>query len=468
MGLLGPFANASPVSGTIAARGSITLPPSSVLESGPLAVFAEDLDADFLISGNYTSLHILVYEKRYATASIPGLRPSLTIGEQTHEWDVSDAAVSILPGHPGWIGLYPQHGRLAETPEGPITLRSQVAESIGNGHLGSENGDPEHPSYAVTLERPVFIHPATQWGYSGAGALKIVGPTLTIASPENAITIETGEFEDPQAPAQTVRRWVQLEFARGQTRAQSLTSTVASEIIEATWTGPVGIEDANAQLAGGLMEWEAPGGAQVIDGTFTATLTAIGEDVTAIILAGNYEKGTLSTEVSASTTARGTAILLFLAIGTVLGGSAAYRVHKRRRGKPRLDAEAYARAADSAADADDHERAAKLYEFAREESPTSVRLTLDHAFAVAQAGHVPGAIRILDKSLAGNDPDALCLLARLHTQNGDPARAEAALVRALDADPILILDIEGDAELEPLLARDAARAAARRAHRALR
>ncbi|HUR69810.1 MAG TPA: tetratricopeptide repeat protein [Candidatus Thermoplasmatota archaeon] len=159
---------------------------------------------------------------------------------------------------------------------------------------------------------------------------------------------------------------------------------------------------------------------------------------------------------------------LFLVIVAVGIGTIALAYGLRRKpGVPELTAEHYATLGDAAADAEDHPRAAQMYARARERSPKSRRLAIDHAFCLSRSGDIAGAMEILEDPLVRDDQDAVLLLARLHIQQGDLASAETVFLRGLHRTPTLVSDVEGDPLFDTLLARRPVAEAARKARRKL-
>jgi hypothetical protein len=461
-----PVAAATSVTGELRLSDELTLPSGTLLNAPLHALFARDIPGTVTVTGTLDSAHVVMIEKRYASAALGPLRPSATLQDSRPEWDLTRVTFDASSGLPGWIGLEAGSGSIEERSDASVRISIVEDEIIGNVELAGAENDPEQAYFHSQMKGPGLSRTANSWSFTGGGYIKLFGPTVKLTARENTTTIQTGEFQDPSMPGQIVRRWIQLNFPNGTIRAICPTE-VYSTRLDASWDGEARFAQAMGELEGDDRTWVA-NGTESISGKLDARLEPISQGIFRLELRGDLSQTSMTARAPSSPIATsGTKFLLGLLLAAVFAGGAgvlAVRARRKRDSTPLIDTEAYARLADDAADAEDYDRATRFAALARRQSPTSRRLALDHAYYESKLGRDDEALRILSQRVLADDPDAHVFRARL-LQQKDPQSAGQALVRALELAPVLVLDLETDDTIATLLNREDVRDAIRRAHR---
>jgi hypothetical protein len=450
--------------------GEVLVPPRSIFEASPDAIFMEDALEDFTIHAKIAIVDVTLIETRYASLGVGPLRPALATSEERGTWRLHDASIDVTNARPGWLGLYPDRGTSTEKVLRATPLALEVSPTIGNTPAPGDDEEQEHGYYQKPLQGPIITRSVDAWTYTGGGLLRIAGPSVTLHARENTTTIQTGQFEDPEAPGQITRRWLSIRYGDGEIAAEGGSTLIASSTMVAAWDGEARFASANGTIVSSRQTWTSAGGPHEIDGNFTARIAPANEPRGFVMtLTGDLRATTMTMLTPASPgPSIGPAWLILVAVvagAAACGAGIAYA--RRRHTHPALHPEDYARLADEAADAEDYSRAAELAAEGRKRSPTSRRLALDHAFFTGQAGELDAAIRLLDDPLLRTDPDALLLLARLNLKRGHDDAAAHALVHALQAMPLILLDIDDDPTYATIVHRGAVRDAIRKARQQL-
>lgn len=459
--LLLPLAEAAEAAGELEAQ-LLSLPSEAKLTARDPTLFVRDA-AQLQALGHAPRLTVRVFEERLVTAPIPGIRPVLQPTENRTVWTVHDAAVSITPSRPGWLGIRAQGGEVSSSALSIQTVTSKASLILGDPNASVDDNE-ELPYFRAKLSDPTLVQESGSWTLSGSARIKLMGPTVALRANENETTIETGQMPDPSNPLAEVRRYVILEVQSGNFSFVA-PATLASIDVQVSWDGVGVLHGADGKVANGIKEWRATGADSQLDGAFRAELRPARDHAAIIIGLQGDLRATSMTPWLRSPTAPGsfTGWILLVAAAALGAGSAATRAWRRSRSHPDLEVEELASVADAAADAEEFARAATLLRLAREQSPASTRLALDQAYFLWRDGKSQAALRILNERVLAGDPDALQLKARILLRAGDEPAAAQAFIDALERAPVLVLDIDGDAELERLTRRTDVSEAVRRA-----
>lgn len=470
-----PQASAASVGGEIVIEGALSLPNGASLISHPVAIFAEDAMSIESIGARASAIRVLLFEDSYISADLVGPRTSLVIGTNRPTWTATNATISIERSRPGWFGIHPDAATLTSSDQAPLRIEAAPRASLGNGDAIPDENDPSRRYYLAEVDEPTLLTAATAWTYEGAGALKAMGPRVTITSRQNTTTIETGDMPDPNNPGRSIQRWVVIEARDLVIEGRAPVQLAASQA-DADWSGEITLRAARGTLMGPLTSYTAEGAITKLDGDLAAALSpAQGGTRLALAISGDLRSTTMSTRIVAPIPEGSDGRLGFLIlVGAVLAGAGAYaRVHHKRRQRartrapPTLAADDYSRLGEIAADGERYAEALEWVRHARALSPTSRRLALDEAFYTSMTGDAAAALRILQDPLLSTDPDACLFRSRLLMDRGEHDEAAQATIDALELAPVVLLDIETDPQYAGLLARPDVKRAVRAARRKL-
>lgn len=462
-----PVAIATAIVGEIALRGPMTLPPGALVDAPLHALFSTAVTDDLQLFGTFPTAHVTVMEVHYASVPIGPLRPSLAIDDRRPEWDLHDLALTASSSRAGWLGLQSESGNVQTRPSQALKLSPVADPELGNAATVSADQDAEHAYFHAKLDGLALKQADASWTFDGSGSLKLLGPVATMRARENTTTIETGEFEDPERPGQLLRRWIQIDFDQGSIAAECQTDIITPSA-RASWDGEASLERAAGEIQSDGRAWIADGD-ETIAGRLESRMTPNeAGGFFQLAVEGELSHTSMVVRAPEGPLVGGFPTLLAGLVGVVLAGGATWLVTKfHRRHGVHLNADEYAHLADEAADADDYARAAHFAREARNASPTSRRLALDHAYYCMKAGRREEALGILADRLLAESADARLLQSRLLIQT-DANAAAIALTRALELAPVLVFDVEGDAELDALFQRSDITNAVRQAYARLR
>jgi tetratricopeptide (TPR) repeat protein len=461
-----PTAAATAVHGDFATVGAITVGASGNLTFHLQALFANGSDPANL---NAPLLHVTVYEQRLAVVDGGGLLAPQTVqipplGQRS--FDLHDATLALTSGREGFTGLYPAaSGTATLQPPVPVAVRPSIASTIPDNGQGTDT--PDHPFYHVQASGPHFdIKSPGSVTYSGAGALKLVGPHVTITARENVTDYDTGR-ERTSATEETLR-WVYVEWAQGNLDLQASTPVQIAAMDAATFTAD---SLSFTPTAGSLQATEAtyaaePSQAVTITGRFAGDLVTDDGSASRVQVDGNLQTTSMHAVPLPPVPGpmRSSYALWFglVLVGLVAAGGVV-AVLKRRELRPnapgvsawqREVAEEYAMRGTELADCTDWNAAAELMESAGRVDPTRPDYPLHEGIYRHEAGDHEGAIRAFDRAsmlTRDGEPEWWAAKAALALQNA--ALAEQYVMRALDREPSawVVTELEQDARLMGIL-----------------
>lgn len=129
----------------------------------------------------------------------------------------------------------------------------------------------------------------------------------------------------------------------------------------------------------------------------------------------------------------------------------------RDAGQVRMDTEDLRSLIENALDRGEHQRALDLSEEALRLSPKSVRIHLDHAWLLSRLHRPADALACLERDPLRDDPDALLLGARVAWAEGAREEAARKLARAVELAPLVLVEMDEDPTLRPIMDADGAR-----------
>jgi len=468
-----PLASAAAVGGELIVSGAASFPLGAHAEGTPQAVFIEDALKITAFEGTAPTIRVHLFEDSFVNVDLVQPRTMLVVATNRPTWTAQEATLTIAASRPGWLGLHPDNGIFSTETKRPLSLEATARASIGNGDAIPDRDDPSRSYYLVEVDEPSIATSITSWSYEGAGAIKALGPRVTLTTSDNVTTFETGEMPDPDNPGRMVLRWIVIESDDLAIRAAAPAAVVSNQL-RVDWDGAADLGAAHGTLDSALMTWDADGVPTTIEGALRAIIepTASGEALR-MDITGDMRTSTMSTRVPVPLieTPAGRAGFVIL-VGAVVAGAGTAALLRGRRRRTRseaadLGADEYMQLAESAADGEHFDDALKWVRHAREHSPTSRRLALDEAFYTSMSGERNAALSLLHESILAEDPDACLLRARLLLESGEPEGAARALIQALDVAPVTLLDIETDPTYHEILLRDEVKRAIRQARRKL-
>lgn len=468
-----PLASAAAVGGELIVERAASFPPGAHAEGTPQAVFIENALKITGFEGSAPSIRVHLFEDSFVSVDVVQPRTMLVVATNRPTWTAQDATLTIDASRPGWLGLHPDNGILSTEAVRPLSLEAIARARIGNGDAIPDRGDPSRSYYLVEVDEPSIATSIKSWSYEGAGAIKALGPRVTLTTSDNVTTFETGEMPDPDNPGRMILRWIVIESDDLAIRAAA-PATIVSNQLRVDWDGAADLGATRGTLDSALTTWDADGVPTTIEGTLRAIIdpTVTGEALR-MDIRGDMRTSTMSTRVPVPLIETPTGRIGFIIlVGAVVAGAGTAALLRGRRkgtrvGASDLGADEYMRLAESAADGEHFGDALKWVRLAREHSPTSRRLALDEAFYTSMSGERKAALSLLHESILAEDSDACLLRARLHLESGEQERAARALIQSLDLAPVTLLDIETDPTYHEILLRDDVKRAIRQARRKL-
>lgn len=476
-----PIATAADPGGHFLVTGPVTMSSVATFSFQPLAMFANT--SDRMPTLTFRAAHVVAheYEDHFVKASNVLVQDPSARREAT--FPLTDVTITLTSGrHTGWLGLLPQGGVVNVTTTSSATVFEPRTVSLVGGQVDTsqDSSDPSTPYYGVRILTPhVYAQIEAPVHFSGPGSFKLHGPDVDIQSRENETTFATGfDGGDALASPATIERWLVLDFSTSDITMQSSDPIdVAMLRVNTTLRGAATLDGASGTFATRSETFSIDNSAAYLSGDFEGQLTAVDERGSAAFimeLAGQLTstnmRGTpipLATRIAAPTGSAGPWLLL-IALGgsTLVGAVVGARLQRRPKTEAiTLSVEAYLDLANVAVESGRHTEALGWFEHARRLAPSSARLLMDEGHCHAVLGDVEAALAKYDEAARlSSDGEADYLAASLILGSGGAAEsAEKHILRALERSPLLVLEVETDANLRRLRGRARVDDAIRRA-----
>lgn len=458
--LLAPcvFAGAPITQGGFTAQGSVSFPSASGASGDLFALFANQSAGLKTLAITGLGVRVHLYEERYSRAdAIPDTPVLLPVSPSNHaEWTTTHARVTLQEAGAGWLGVHARGGgAFTKLGGSPFDVATSLHEQIGDGQGVAEKdgGDPARPTFNATVMAAHLHVGAQHVRFEGAGLVKLMGPTVLLVGDENETSVKTGVFYDGDSKLGTLTlRWLSLEMEHALFEADGASFAVATGPLTTRASGSMGIEAAEGNLATSAQTFHASGGPIFLEGDLGATIEPYSLDgmpTMRVDVEGTLESTSLVGVAVAAPGAPG-GWLPPLALGVALGAGGLVLAHVARR--PRhWDPEDCLALAEQAADARQFDLALEWIRRARLTSPTSQRLLLKEAYLLSLRGAPHEALELLRKHPEhAQGPEGALVLARVLIASGERGRAGEVLADAMREEPILLVEIEGDATFAPL------------------